>query len=102
MPIGQYGPPTDFFPVAPWNLTQDVAACVQTYGISPRPDWIRTAFGGKSMQVCVSLGSFIGGRCLLPSPMHRCALTRHASRAARSAAGTTAWPHKMMCFQTGG
>ncbi len=51
MPIGMYGPPSDFFPEGPWSLSADVAACVQQYGIQPRPDWIRIAFGGSSMQV---------------------------------------------------
>ncbi len=51
MPIGQYGPPSDFFPPAPWNLSADVEACVQTYGVVPRSDWIRIVYGGKGMQV---------------------------------------------------
>jgi hypothetical protein len=51
MPIGQYGPPGDFFPVSPWDLAADVAACTSTYSVVPQPNWIRVAFGGKSMQV---------------------------------------------------
>ena len=54
MPIGQYGPPSDFFPPAPWDLAADVQACETTYGVVPRPDWIRVVYGGRGMQVGVT------------------------------------------------
>lgn len=49
MPIGQYGPPSDMFWPAPWNLTQDVQGCQEAYGITPRPGYVAVHYGGKHL-----------------------------------------------------
>jgi len=45
LPIGQYGPPSDLFYVAPWDLQGDIDYCQQTFGATPQARWVSTFFG---------------------------------------------------------
>jgi lysosomal Pro-X carboxypeptidase len=48
MPIGQKGPPNDFFYPAKWDLAAIIANCQQQFGVTPRPYWILQQFGGRN------------------------------------------------------
>ena len=37
----------DMFWKQPWDLPGQMAACQAQYGVSPRPRWMATAFGGR-------------------------------------------------------
>ncbi len=66
MRAGQYGPPNDFLYYAPWNVTDIIEGCQSSLLVTPRPYWIRIAFGGYDIQVCshsLSIGLlFVGFR----------------------------------------
>lgn len=49
MPIGRGENDTMFFP-APFNLNEFKKDCQSQYGVSPRPHWITTYYGGH---VCI-------------------------------------------------
>lgn len=51
MPIGRDSNDT-MFQAAPFNLTNFSDDCTKRYGVSPRPHWVTTYYGG---QVCVFL-----------------------------------------------
>ncbi|KAJ4978695.1 hypothetical protein NE237_009475 [Protea cynaroides] len=48
MPIGR-GDNDTMFPAAPFNLSSNIESCKTTYGVSPRPHWITTQFGGHNI-----------------------------------------------------
>jgi len=39
----------DFFEAQSWNLTSITQSCQSTYGVTPRPRWIETQYGGKDL-----------------------------------------------------
>ncbi|XP_042489855.1 lysosomal Pro-X carboxypeptidase-like [Macadamia integrifolia] len=49
MPIGR-GSNDTMFPAAPFNLTSFADSCKNSYGVSPRPHWITTQFGGHDIK----------------------------------------------------
>lgn len=45
MPIGR-GQDDTMFPTAPFDLNSFVKGCERYYGVTPRPHWITTYYGG--------------------------------------------------------
>lgn len=45
MPSGSYGPPNDMFPERPWSQSNFNNFCLQTYGVTPKPEWIGINYG---------------------------------------------------------
>ncbi|KAJ4978281.1 hypothetical protein NE237_009061 [Protea cynaroides] len=49
MPIG-HGSNNTMFQAAPFNLSGFIKSCKRKYGVSPRPHWITTQFGGYDIK----------------------------------------------------
>ncbi|XP_043699785.1 lysosomal Pro-X carboxypeptidase-like [Telopea speciosissima] len=49
MPIGS-GSNDTMFPGSPFNLSSFIEDCKDSYGVSPRPHWITTQFGGHDIK----------------------------------------------------
>ncbi|CBI17110.3 unnamed protein product, partial [Vitis vinifera] len=50
MPIGR-GDNDTMFPPAPFNLTTFIQECTSIYGVSPRPHWVTTYYGGHNIEL---------------------------------------------------
>lgn len=49
MPIGQYGMPSDMFPIAPWSFQADRQSCMRQFNTVPDPNWIRINYDGDKL-----------------------------------------------------
>eukprot|EP00026_Physarum_polycephalum_P008424 Phypoly_transcript_08509.p1 GENE.Phypoly_transcript_08509~~Phypoly_transcript_08509.p1 ORF type:complete len:498 (+),score=83.60 Phypoly_transcript_08509:63-1496(+) len=45
----------DMFPPAPFDLDQLTQYCQKTWGVTPRPDWIPTYFGGQNISAASNI-----------------------------------------------
>ncbi|KAL6342048.1 hypothetical protein AAG906_038294 [Vitis piasezkii] len=50
MPLGR-GDNDTMFPPAPFNLTTFIQECKSIYGVSPRPHWVTTYYGGHNIEL---------------------------------------------------
>ncbi|KAL6341995.1 hypothetical protein AAG906_038241 [Vitis piasezkii] len=50
MPVGR-GDNDTMFPPAPFNLTTFIQECTSIYGVSPRPNWVTTYYGGHNIEL---------------------------------------------------
>ncbi|PSR86533.1 Lysosomal Pro-X carboxypeptidase [Actinidia chinensis var. chinensis] len=50
MPIGR-GSNDTMFPPSPFDLKQYVKDCIRKYGVSPRPHWVTTNYGGHGIKL---------------------------------------------------
>ena len=48
MPMCADGVNDMFYPM-PWDYDAFAAGCQATWGVKPRPDWIKQQFGGKNI-----------------------------------------------------
>ncbi|KAM7496845.1 hypothetical protein LguiA_021259 [Lonicera macranthoides] len=53
MPIGR-GSNDTMFQAAPFNLTNFIDDCTKRYGISPRPHWVTTYYGGQDIKLVLN------------------------------------------------
>lgn len=55
MPIGQYGPPNDMFPISPWNEASFTQSCIQQFNVVPQYNWASVEYGAEKISAASNI-----------------------------------------------